>query len=344
MTTSQVELDAARLLLSKMGLTPADLLNQPGPAAEIPTFSVYIPIVARSVSAATARSYSSYWAQVEAAWGGRRIDEPTPSEIKALAERSRATALVRSNSRGGRYAMENFIAALRCLYRHAVDDELLTELQNPALKVAKPRRLPSPRRALTADELTEINIVAAETGDDPDLDTLLLRLHTETAGRRGGALSLRPRDLDSDECLVYLREKEGSSRFQPVSPTLMGLLVDHGTQRGATHPDGQLLRYRSGEPIIKRRYDHLWKRAGQHLPFVRNQNVSTHWLRHTTLTWVERRFGYGIAHAYAGHFDSSDNATVTYIKASIHDVATALSVLTGEPHPLAHRHVPGGMS
>ncbi|WP_116199102.1 tyrosine-type recombinase/integrase [Amycolatopsis circi] len=344
MTTSQAELDAARLLLSKMGLTPADLLGDPTPSAEMPTFSVYIPVVARSVSPATARSYASYWTQVEAVWGDRRIDEPTPSEIKALAEQSRAKALVRSNSRGGRYAMENFIAALRCLYRHAVDDELITELQNPALKVAKPRRLPSPRRALTAEELAEINTVAAETGDDPDLDTLLLRLHTETACRRGGALSLRPRDVDPAECLVYLREKEGTSRFQPVSPTLMGLLLDHGMQRGSTHPDGQLLRYRNGEPITKRRYDHLWKRTGQHLPFVRNQNISTHWLRHTTLTWVERRFGYGIAHAYAGHFGSADNATVTYIKASIHDVATALSALTGEPHPLAHRHIPGGTS
>jgi integrase/recombinase XerC len=29
--------------------------------------------------------------------------------------------------------------------------------------------------------LAEINQIAASTGDDPELDTLLLRLHTETA-------------------------------------------------------------------------------------------------------------------------------------------------------------------
>ncbi|MGW4393824.1 tyrosine-type recombinase/integrase [Amycolatopsis nivea] len=341
MTTSQAELDAARLLLSKMGLTPADLLDNPEPRTEMPTISAYIPVVAKSLSPATARSYAPYWAQAEAAWGDRRLDEPTPSEIKQLAEASRANALVRANSRGGRSAMENFIAALRCLYRHAVDDGLLTELQNPALKVAKPRRLPSPRRALTSNELTEINTVAAETGDDPDLDSLLLRLHTETACRRGGALALRPRDLDRAECLVYLREKDGTSRYQPISPTLMRLLLEHADERGSTDPNGPLLRYRNGTPITKRRYDHLWNRLGRHLPFVRNQNISTHWLRHTTLTWVERRFGFGVAHAYAGHFDSSDNSTVTYIKAAIHDVATALSVLTGEPHPLAHQHLPG---
>ncbi|MET9262645.1 hypothetical protein [Amycolatopsis sp. NPDC004079] len=212
MTTSQAEIDAAQLLISKMGLTPADLLDQPAPAAEVPTFSAYIPVVARSATPSAARAHGSYWAKVEAAWGVRRIDEPTPSEIKALAEQSRANALVRRNSRSGRYAVENLIAALRCLYVHAVGDGLITELQNPALQVTKPRRLPSPRRALTSEDLTEINTAAAETGDDPDLKTLLLRLHTETACRRAGTLSLRRRDLDPAECLVYLREKEGTSR------------------------------------------------------------------------------------------------------------------------------------
>jgi hypothetical protein len=38
--------------------------------------------------------------------------------------------------------------------------------------------------------------VAATTGDDPELDTLILRLHTETAYRRGGALVLGPHPAD----------------------------------------------------------------------------------------------------------------------------------------------------
>jgi hypothetical protein len=47
--------------------------------------------------------------------------------------------------------------------------------------VAKPRRLPTTRRAVPDTRLAEINEVAATTGDDPELDTLLLRLQTETA-------------------------------------------------------------------------------------------------------------------------------------------------------------------
>ena len=93
--------------------------------------------------------------------------------------------------------------------------------------------------------LAEINHVAATTGNDPDLDSLLLRLHTETACRRGGALALRPQDLDSDQCLILLREKGETVRWQPVSPTLMARLVQHGEQRHAPR-DGQLLRYADG--------------------------------------------------------------------------------------------------
>jgi hypothetical protein len=71
--------------------------------------------------------------------------------------------------------------------------------------------------------------------------------------------------------------------------------------------------------------------------WVATQQISTHWLRHTTLTWVERCCGYAVARAYAGHTDSAGEAgtTATYVRASLQEVAAALAVLTGEPHPLA---------
>jgi integrase/recombinase XerC len=81
--------------------------------------------------------------------------------------------------------------------------------------------------------LAEICQAAADGGDDPELDTLLLRLHTETACRRGGALALRPDDLDSGQCLIRLREKGETVRWQPVSPTLMARLTEHGQERHA---------------------------------------------------------------------------------------------------------------
>ena len=78
------------------------------------------------------------------------------------------------------------------------------------------------RKALPDTQLAEINQIAAATGDDPELDTLL-RLHTETACRRGGTLALRSRDLDPDQCLVLLRDKGETVCWQPVWPTLVAL-------------------------------------------------------------------------------------------------------------------------
>jgi hypothetical protein len=79
----------------------------------------------------------------------------------------------------------------------------------------------------------------------------------------------------------------------------MARLIQHGQDRHAP-PGGQLLRYADGRPITPRRYDHLWVRIGRQLPWVRTQQISTDWIRHTTLTWVEPNFGYAVARAYAG--------------------------------------------
>jgi integrase len=318
----QAVVEAALVVLERMGLTPADLAAVPHPAKPAPTFAEYVPVVSAAVSAGTRRAYGSYRNRILDQWGDRRLDEPTPSEIRQLMAYVRTHVVARRNARGGRSAQEHLVAALRCVYQRAVDDGLIAEADNPARKVAKPRRLPTTRRALPDVRLAEINQIAATTGDDPELDTLPLRLHTETACRRGGALALRPQDLDKDQCLVLLREKGETVRWQPVSPPLMGRLVEHGRERHAS-PGGQLLRYADGRPITHRRYDHLWRRIGRHLPWVATQGISTHWIRHTILTWVERNFGYA-----AG-------ATATYVRASLAEVAAALAALTGEPHPLA---------
>lgn len=330
---SEAELDAARTLLARMGITPADLLDI-RPAA--PTFAEYIPVVrARVIAQGTLKTYNTHWKVLEKQWGPRRIDEPTVGDITDMRDSARRNAKQDRNARDGRGAAEAMIGALRFLYRQAENDGLIRGGDNPARRVPKPRRVPSTRRGLPLNQIAEIAHVAATTGNDPDLDTLLLRLHSETACRRGGALALRPDDLDPQQCLIFLREKGKVSRWQPVSPTLMANLLHHAQTRGA-HPGDQLLRYRSGKPITRRRYDGLWTRIGLELPWVEKQQISTHWLRHTTLTWVERTFGYAIARAYAGHAESKANgSTATYVRACLEEVALALATLTGEPHPLA---------
>lgn len=334
---SAVELEAARILLDRIGVSPGQLIEQAARGARdpVPTFAAYIPRVSRVVSVGTRRVYAPYWSRVADRWGDRRIDEPTHLEIRELAEAIREGIVTRRNSRGGRSAVEHLIAALRCLYQQAVSEGLISEADNPARKVAKPRRLPSTRRALPDDRLAEINEVAATTGNDPALDALLLRLHIESACRRGGALGLLVDDLDVDQCLILLREKGETIRWQPVSSTLMHHLLAHHEERSDGHQGAAVLRYRNGRPVTRRRYDYLWNRLGKHLPWVATQQISTHWLRHTTLTWVERHFGYAVARAYAGHSGFHDGGTTsTYIRADLHEVAEALATLTGEDHPL----------
>ncbi|MEU2032727.1 tyrosine-type recombinase/integrase [Nocardia amamiensis] len=235
------------------------------------------------------------------------------------------------------------LAAIRRVYRHAEDDGYLTDRDNPARRVPKNRRPPNDRHALNDQQLSEIFHTATTTGNDRELDALILRLHVETACRRAGVLDLRIRDLDPHYSQVYLREKAGTTRWQPISPTLMKHLQDHIRQRPYSRaarqdkPDNaSVLRYRNGRRLTHRRYDNLWNRLGEHLPWVAAYNVSAHWLRHTTLTWVERNFGYAVAHAYAGHTDSISDAatTITYIRATHEEVAHALAALTNEPHPL----------
>jgi len=124
----------------------------------------------------------SYWNKIIEHWGSRRLDEPTPSQIRQLMTHVKTHVVARRNARS---AQEHLIAAPRCLYQRAIEDGLTR-------------------------------------------------------------------------------------------------LIQHGQQRHAP-PDGQLLRYADRRPITSRRYDHLWTRLGRHLPWVRTQRVSTHWIRHTAL-------------------------------------------------------------
>lgn len=200
--------------------------------------------------------------------------------------------------------------------------------------VSQTRRLPNSRRALSGWKLEQINATARISGNDAVLDALLLRLHTETACRRGGTLG-HPTRGSRPRAMPGQAPREGSTvRWLPITPALANCLVDHATARRAVLPTDPLLRLRDGRPLTTRRYDHLWKRLGEQLPWVAAQRISTHRLCHTTLTWVERRFGYGVARAYAGHTDTTGPATTTYIKASLQEVATALATMAGPTPPL----------
>src|SRR5581483_6745974 len=75
------ELEAAHVLLEKLGVSPADLLHAPAESAGVPTFAEYIPRVSAAVSAGTRRVYGSYWNRVIQAWGPRPVTAVSASDI-----------------------------------------------------------------------------------------------------------------------------------------------------------------------------------------------------------------------------------------------------------------------
>jgi hypothetical protein len=80
--------------------------------------------------AGTRRVYGSYWNRIVEAWGDRRLDEPTPSDVQRLVVHVRTHIVARRNARGGRSAAEYTIATLRCIYRQAIADGLVGETDN----------------------------------------------------------------------------------------------------------------------------------------------------------------------------------------------------------------------
>jgi len=133
-------------MLTRLGISPADLQQSASHPSVAPTFAQYVPVVVAAVGDSTRRVYGSYWNRLLERWADRRLDEITPSDIGQLVTDVTTRTVIRRNARGGRSAAEHLIAALRCLYHHAVADGHITAVQNPASKVDKPRRLPSTRR------------------------------------------------------------------------------------------------------------------------------------------------------------------------------------------------------
>ena len=110
--SQQAAVDAALLILERIGLSPDDLAAAPRQRPSVPTFADYVPVVSATVTSSIRKAYGSYWNRVVEQWGTRRLDEPTPSEIKQLVAYVRANVVPRRNARGGRSAAENLIAAL----------------------------------------------------------------------------------------------------------------------------------------------------------------------------------------------------------------------------------------
>jgi hypothetical protein len=79
----------------------------------MPTIAQYLPQVIAAAGPGAARTYGSYWTRMQAAWGDRRVDSITASDIEALQRQAIAVARERRTNCGGRHVVERVIAAAR---------------------------------------------------------------------------------------------------------------------------------------------------------------------------------------------------------------------------------------
>ncbi|MGY1900828.1 site-specific integrase [Nocardia gipuzkoensis] len=259
------------------------------------------------------------------------MSEPTTREIEELMEAHQARSRGRANSRGGESAAENLLTALRRLYKHAERHRLIDPSSNPAAAARLPGRRTGKGDVLSSEQLREVIRIASSTGDDPELDELIVMLHIQTACDRQAAIDLALHDLDPDHCLVRLRTRGGGFHWHPVSPRLMATLRRHAERRGGREVTHRVLRKRNGRPISYRRYDGLWSRVRENLPWAQELEVTTYSITETVRAHVRQLFGETVERVYVGqHHD--DTAVLTHLRG---DVIEALMMITGEPHPLA---------
>ncbi|MGY2124281.1 hypothetical protein ACW9HJ_22800 [Nocardia gipuzkoensis] len=97
-----------------------------------------------------------------------------------------------------------------------------------------------------------------------------------------------------------------------------------------------MLRKRSGRPISYRRYDGLWNRVRENLPWAKELEVTTSSITETVHAHVRQLFGETVERVYVGQHHE-DTAVLTHLRG---DVIEALMTVTGEPHLLARNQRP----
>ena len=336
--------------LALAGISPERVLQaahehgSPFVSAAVPTLGEYIDKVADRFGDSTRRTYRTYWNLAVEMHGSTRLDVLDSDDVEAVVAEAGARARRRRPGSTGRSAEESCVAALRAVYGRAMKARVVGH--NPALAVDKPGRPANRRRALTAGEVAEMWSCVSDTSSDPELDLLVVRFHLETGARRAGALGARLGDISVERQTIWLKEKFGDEREQPISASLLSALVDHANSRGSTGPTGPVLCYRpsatcSPRPVSRRRYNTLFEGVQSHLAWARQLGLCAHILRHTAGTAIERIAGHAVARAFLGH-RADEGPTSIYTKASIHEVAVAVASYTGEPHPLARIEANGG--
>lgn len=290
--------------------------------------------------------------------GDAQLDAVGHSDIQILAKWVTAHALAKAAERDrvraaagrpptrstGHGAQENFVAAMRSLYTTAAADRLVEAGYSPAAGVKKERRSGAKtRRAHTNLELRDVWLTHSTTGNDPELDALIFRLEMETATRQEGCINLILSYLDHDRQTTWLKQKNDKLQEFPITAGLLRDLAAFATSRGASDPNDYVLRQRvrtrhssdAHPPITSRRFDKIHERVRDQHRWAMQCEWSSYWIRHHAAAQIEAIGGRPCKMRLLDH--EPNGQTDMYGKATIEHLAWALSIATGEPHPLAQK-------
>jgi integrase/recombinase XerC len=294
----------------------------------------------------TYRTYETNWRRLENKYSELPISELTEeialdfcSEAMAIARARHKKIAEERKGRGlpiktetGHHAYNRALDVLSTVVNYAIKKGALD--RSPLIEIDRKPISESDRHGLSPEQVEEILHSAISGGNDPILDYIMLWTIVETACRSGGLLRLQVGDIDAKECLVRFHEKGGKSRKQPVSPELAEALLALAKSRGSVTSDDPIFRFHpngngKGRALSARRFERLWERLREEILWVAEKQVSNHWLRHSTLTWVDRVVSSpAITSKYAGH----GPATVTsgYTSARIDEIKQAHSSIFGK--------------
>lgn len=317
----------------------------------------------------TKRTYGTYLHFIDVGWpvnspdeeklfagyGDRWADEVLASELEDALEMVKSRALlqahwraenriaagraVRDSDAGG--ACYNAVGSWRRMFKTAVKDRHLAKGFDPSQEIDKPKRIDGERLALSQDKLDQVVAIITGTGDDPELDELILETILIAGARAEGIVNLTLGGVDLDKCTLYLIEKGRNGRkkrvHQPVPDWFAAKVHAFAVARGATMRDDTVFRYRrrgagAGKPITDRRLDNIFAgRVQPMLPWADKDQVTAHTMRHHAISVVERRFSKAVSLAFARH--EPEDVNDRYSKATPAEVAHAVVTLYGGSHP-----------
>lgn len=265
--------------------------------------------------------------------GGMNLNKVTNADLVRVVTAIRNEARTRVNGAKGKGAEENARTALRVFYKWARQNGYATATPDEGLSQKKRKKIH--RRAYTIEELAAVRTVL-DRSRDPELAGVFFRLALETGARHAEMLAMTYGDLDSGAGTIQLVRKgfDGEYLHVPVTASLFDALEALPGKRslGPVLDSTPILLDLDGKPITRRYFEHLCGVVRKEIPTLGRGSQSwftTHALRHTAATIVERTSGEAVARLFLGH--AASGHTQQYTGAKPHELLAAMVAIWGEP-------------